>query len=397
MKKILFFIGIICAGIIATWSCSSDEKSITEEPQEGTTSLEFGLDLQSLGTKGADATCKDLAELIRFITNTDKSDDIEAFVQLKDGKGNYVLNEPIELRVVTEGGQTRIVTVAKNVDVKNNGDYSLESLLIRKKKATPESPDVIYYATMLKNSPAYDANSKIVKDCVAFNGKPIAPVKFGKTYHNVCLHCLENYTPADFGLSIYDPKFFKHYCIPFVVDICEYPGGLDLQGHGEYFIYRAVISGNGSIPAPGDWELIATGTYGDMTNINSPVNDPKPGNICFYDDLRLDNSKEWYSIKLYNKRNPLTCCYIETVPFCRDNDTKYKADYKAGIIKGIPLNTMLKLATTDNPGWMENHNTVHFWWCSNLPDNCAPNLYDWPKHPSTPDYTWYDTEAEVQL
>lgn len=407
MKKILFFIGIICAGIIATWSCSSDEKSITEEPQEGTTSLEFGLDLQSLGTKGADKICLDLQTIHEMI----KNNQIEAYVKVKNSSGAYVLDQAIPLRAIVDanGKIVQVVTEAKDVVV-SASTYTLESMQIRKKMdgATP----TIYYATVLEQSPIYLDNSKLVSDCVAKNGQSMKPVIHGKTYHQVCLHCLQNYTPADFGFSIYDPKLYKHYCIPFVVDICEMPGGLDLQGHGEYFIYRAVISGNGSIPAPGDWELIASGTYGDMTNDGN--DNPLPGKICFYDDLRLDNSKEWYSIKLYNKKPPLTCCYIETVPFCDKtyvrNNKDYAFYYNNKNIKGVPLEKMLRLATTDNPGWLENHNTVHFWWCSNLPNECAPNLYSWPKDKDGTSvytsntgndalnddfFTWYDSQVEV--
>lgn len=396
MKKKFLGLGLILSGLLVIWSCSSDDK--TEIPQQNETfELQLGFDLQDLGTNTkADPVpsflCLDEAGMAALMTNGDPTDDVEALVTLSKGGVNFMTDQKVQLRVIKDGGKDKLVTEALVIPYEAGKTYKIEAMKIVNKL----TPSIIHYATVLPGSPVYLANTQI-SSCAANNVTPMTPKKFDKVYHNLCLHCMQNYTPADFGLSILTPDYFKHYCISFIVDLCGQAGGgsdnnKDMLGSGSYKIFRAVLTGEKPKPDLNTvWTEIANGYYGNA-NPDQTVVKPELGKICFYDDPKVPNDNEWYSIQLHNTAEPLNGFYIETVPECPKDGTalnKYP--------RGVSLTKMLTLLKESGhkPGGIINSSVVHFWWCDIIANKCAPNLYSWPTNPGGGDtFTWYDTIAE---
>lgn len=391
MKKNFLGLGLILSGLLFIWSCSSDDKTVV--PQDETFDLQLGFDLQDLGntTKGDPIPaflCLSEAELAALMTNNDPNDDVEALVTLSKNGANIMQNQKVQLRAIKDNGRDKLVTEALVVPYEANANYKIEEMKIVKKSDN----SIIHYATVLPGSPVYIANTQI-GSCVTSNTTPMTPKKFDKIYHELCLHCMQNYTPTDFGLSILTPNYHKHYCINFIVDLCGQAGGgsdinKDMLGTGTYEIFRAVLSSNEAQPSLNTvWTKIAEGQYGKHGSA-----DPVLGRICFYDDPKVDNAKEWYSIRLLNTAAPLINYYIETVPVCPPDGTplgKY--------VRGVPLTKMLTLLKESGhkPGGIINNGVVHFWWCDVIANKCAPNLYSWPTNPGGGDtFTWYDTVAQ---
>lgn len=403
MKKIFLFVGILCAGIITTWSCSSDDKGVA--PQDETFDIELGMNLQDLGVGTKDASvpgtsCLSEDQLYDMQTNSTTADDVEAIVKLKKKKGSVetlVLNNaPVKMRGVMINGKKKLVTDVIVVPFETGATYTIEEMKVQRK-----SDGYIHYGTILQGSPAYIQNSTMLSGCVTNNVKTIEPKKFDKVYHELCLHCMQDIAPEDFGLSILTPNYHKHYCINFVVDLCgnatnpnDPDKNQDKLGSGTYEVFRAVLNPGQTSPDENQWVLIGSGNYGKhgLTNDQAGL-----GKICFYDDPKVDNDKEWYTIRLKNLYEPLINYYIETVPKC---------PVPPGVVgpglgqykRGVPLTKMLAMLTEagHKPGGLISNNTVvHFWWCRPIASMCAPNEYSWPTKPDGSDeYTWYDVQGQ---